>query len=295
MIAIRLVRSKLRKREEHSNSVHPSDVVLQTAPANPVVTKATAPQNLQPDPLAYRGQILWQYPPPPVPQHHFLYNNDQENCWASVANSLCSTASEVKARFKSLREKYRREVQIREKLERSGAAASTRPVWPLMSFFKFMYKCGEESQRQTTSNISLQDTTTTLQASESYYHLTDSDEEENIVVQVVDENNAVESNSNTNNENLNVPKAKKRKGRSVAETTNLKSEIKQIDNVLVDVSAAINNLNTNKKENTDDRYELFSRYMASELKNIGEPHASIVMEELQVTIINYKRELRSDI
>ncbi|CAH0562895.1 unnamed protein product [Brassicogethes aeneus] len=133
-----------------------------------------------------------------------------------------------------------------------------------------MYKCSEESQRQTTSNVSLQDTT--LQASELYYNLTDSDEEENIVVKIVDENIAVNSKSNTNNKNLNVPKAKKRKGRSVAEITNLKTEIKQIDIVLVDVSAAINNLNSNKKEYTDDRYKLFSRYMASELKNIGEPH-----------------------
>lgn len=70
MIAIRLVRSKLRKREEHSNSVHPAEVVLQTqAPApTPVV-------NTPADPLAYRGQILWQYPPPPpLP---IMYSNDQ--------------------------------------------------------------------------------------------------------------------------------------------------------------------------------------------------------------------------
>lgn len=78
MIAIRLVRSKLRKREEHSNSVHPADVVLhQTTPAatNLSAQPPTAPQALQPDPLAYRGQFLWQYPPPP-PQP-YMYNNDQ--------------------------------------------------------------------------------------------------------------------------------------------------------------------------------------------------------------------------
>lgn len=78
MIAIRLVRSKLRKREEHSNSVHPTDVVLhQTTPAATALANqtATAPQALQPDPLAYRGQFLWQYPPPP-PQP-YMYNNDQ--------------------------------------------------------------------------------------------------------------------------------------------------------------------------------------------------------------------------
>lgn len=89
MIAIRLVRSKLRKREEHSNSVHPTDVVLQTAPASqqtPQQQQQTishqqlpnATQALQADPLAYKGQFLWQYPPPPQPQ--YLYNNDQVVC-----------------------------------------------------------------------------------------------------------------------------------------------------------------------------------------------------------------------
>lgn len=73
MIAIRLVRSKLRKREEHSNSVHPADVVLQTATAAPVATQPpSVPQALQADTLTYQGQFLW--PPPPQP---YLYNNDQ--------------------------------------------------------------------------------------------------------------------------------------------------------------------------------------------------------------------------
>ncbi|XP_031338464.1 uncharacterized protein LOC116167281 isoform X1 [Photinus pyralis] len=74
MIAIRLVRSKLRKREEHSNSVHPTDVVLQTGPAQP----PAPPQPLATtaDPLPYRGQPLWQFPPPP--SQHLYCNNNQE-------------------------------------------------------------------------------------------------------------------------------------------------------------------------------------------------------------------------
>lgn len=97
MIAIRLVRSKLRKREEHSNSVHPADVVLQTTPTNnnntTTVTTATSPaqqncivqqqqqqtpvatQQLPADPYAYRGQFLWHYTPPPPSQH--MYSNNQ--------------------------------------------------------------------------------------------------------------------------------------------------------------------------------------------------------------------------
>lgn len=68
MIAIRLVRSKLRKREEHSNSVHPADVVQTAGPAAP----SSPPQAFQSDTLTYQGQFLW--PPPAQP---YLYNNDQ--------------------------------------------------------------------------------------------------------------------------------------------------------------------------------------------------------------------------
>lgn len=77
MIAIRLVRSKLRKREEHSNSVHPTDVVLQTSPPTNTTTNPQNQQIQQADQLAYRGQFLWQYPPPPPQQ--CLYNNSQVN------------------------------------------------------------------------------------------------------------------------------------------------------------------------------------------------------------------------
>lgn len=84
MKAIRIVRSKLRKREEHSNSVHPTDVVLQTSPTNNnITTNNTNPLNQQvvnpAEQLAYRGQFLWQTsPPPPSP---CLYNNSQVNVW----------------------------------------------------------------------------------------------------------------------------------------------------------------------------------------------------------------------
>lgn len=71
MIAIRLVRSKLRKREEHSNSIHPADVVQTAGPAAPSSTPSV-PQALQADALTYQGQFLW---PPPV--QPYLYNNDQ--------------------------------------------------------------------------------------------------------------------------------------------------------------------------------------------------------------------------
>lgn len=79
MIAIRLVGSKLRKREEHSNSVHPTDVVLQTQPTNTPSAPTQPPvatQQLPADPFMHRGQIHWQFPPPP-PNPKTLYNNDQ--------------------------------------------------------------------------------------------------------------------------------------------------------------------------------------------------------------------------
>lgn len=104
MIAIRLVRSKLRKREDHSNAVHPEPAVVQTAtPGNNVVsttsvTTTTGPaegcctqttvvtttttavvtmdnhnNTEEPDPIftttttATAEQFIWQFPPPYPP------------------------------------------------------------------------------------------------------------------------------------------------------------------------------------------------------------------------------------
>ncbi|CAG9772262.1 unnamed protein product [Ceutorhynchus assimilis] len=190
----------------------------------------------------------------------------KENCWASVAKSLSCTVSEAKARFKSLREKYRRELQAIEKLERSGAPASARPVWPLMSFFKFMYKCGEESQMQTTSNFHLEEDT----SHSSQTQPTISEEEFGIE----EEYNFLDNFPSTNyTNNPPIPATPT----SISEPTPKKMKMK----------AAL------QPKNITDRYELFSKFLASELRNISEPHASILMEELQVVIINYKRELRA--
>lgn len=62
MMAIRIVHSKLRKREEHSASVHPAEVLQ-------------APTVPPPEALAFRQQPLWQFPPPLPPP--FVYPHDQ--------------------------------------------------------------------------------------------------------------------------------------------------------------------------------------------------------------------------
>lgn len=72
IILLAVTISKLRKREEHSNSVHPTDVVLQTGPPQP----PAQPLATTVDPLPYRGQPLWQFPPPP--SQHLYSNNNQE-------------------------------------------------------------------------------------------------------------------------------------------------------------------------------------------------------------------------
>lgn len=69
IVAIRIVRSKLRKREEHSNSVRPADVVLQAPPQTQQCTPA------QQEPVAFRQQPLWQFPPPLPPP--YVYTNNQ--------------------------------------------------------------------------------------------------------------------------------------------------------------------------------------------------------------------------
>ncbi|XP_066149651.1 uncharacterized protein [Euwallacea fornicatus] len=85
IILLAVTISKLRKREEHSNSVHPvpdttTTVVLQTTPVT--ATNGTGPvATAQPqrtetnDPLAYRGQFLWAFPPQPA--QRMLYNSEQ--------------------------------------------------------------------------------------------------------------------------------------------------------------------------------------------------------------------------
>ncbi|KOC63763.1 hypothetical protein WH47_02789 [Habropoda laboriosa] len=103
MIAIRLVRSKLRKREDHTNTVHPDAAVVQTAtsPVSTIVaqsypvegctqtsmTTATDLGNstaVEQDNNVYTmanttDQFVWQFPPPYPPPHtptqYALYND----------------------------------------------------------------------------------------------------------------------------------------------------------------------------------------------------------------------------
>ncbi|KAJ8917207.1 hypothetical protein NQ315_012699 [Exocentrus adspersus] len=131
MIAIRLVRSKLRKREEHSNSVHPvADVVLQTATAatQVSVTAATVnnqpnspPQVLQTD-LTYRGQFLWTQPPPPATQ--YLYNHDQDTL---VQNLPTERPGFVRGFRKNLGGRWRRLVKRKPPTEVYTIPAELKP------------------------------------------------------------------------------------------------------------------------------------------------------------------------
>ncbi|KOC63764.1 hypothetical protein WH47_02790 [Habropoda laboriosa] len=105
MIAIRLVRSKLRKREDHTNTVHPDAAVVQTAtsPVSTIVaqsypvegctqtsmTTATDLGNstaVEQDNNVYTmanttDQFVWQFPPPYPPPHtptQYALYNDQD-------------------------------------------------------------------------------------------------------------------------------------------------------------------------------------------------------------------------
>ncbi|KAF3427973.1 hypothetical protein E2986_04967, partial [Frieseomelitta varia] len=106
MIAIRLVRSKLRKREDHSNAVHPEAAVVQTAtspvstivaPSYPgegcctqtsVTTTSTdlgSSTAVEQDNVYATAnptdQIVWQFPPPYPPPHtpaQYALYNDQD-------------------------------------------------------------------------------------------------------------------------------------------------------------------------------------------------------------------------
>lgn len=205
---------------------------------------------------------------------------------------------EVKSRFKALREKYRREIIIEEKLSRSGAPSSSRPTWALMSFFKFMYKCGQEEHRATTSNF----------LSETESDIENFDVLEEIIINNEDNNTETSSEHNysqindvsVNNlrtnikrfsESVETPTTSKKKKLVNSPKTN---EIKMIDNVLNDVSSAIRSINQNvPQQHIDDKYDYFSKFLSLELKELGEPHSSILMEQIQIKIINFKSSLRN--
>ncbi|KAJ2951971.1 hypothetical protein O0L34_g4233 [Tuta absoluta] len=71
-------RGKLRKREENSASVHPAEV-LQAAPLPPA------------DPVTFRQQPLWQFPPPLPPP--YVYPHDQDNMLQPIGNERASFRS----------------------------------------------------------------------------------------------------------------------------------------------------------------------------------------------------------
>ncbi|XP_025836024.1 uncharacterized protein LOC108740552 isoform X3 [Agrilus planipennis] len=99
--------SKLRKREEHSNTVHPTDVVLHTASAHPVTAAPQANgQATDQNNTTYRDQILWQFPPPPV--QPYLYSNNQN---ALVQNLPTERPGFVRGFRKNLGGRFRRLVK----------------------------------------------------------------------------------------------------------------------------------------------------------------------------------------
>ncbi|KAL0832932.1 hypothetical protein ABMA28_001073 [Loxostege sticticalis] len=78
IVLLALTINKLRKREEHSASVHPAEV-LQAPPALPS------------EPLAFRQQPLWQFPPPLPPP--YVYPHDQDNPLQPMGNERASFRS----------------------------------------------------------------------------------------------------------------------------------------------------------------------------------------------------------
>ncbi|XP_018572100.1 uncharacterized protein LOC108911607 isoform X2 [Anoplophora glabripennis] len=118
--------SKLRKREEHTNSVHPvTDVVLQTTPAATHISAAIQPppppQVLQSD-LTYRGQFLWTQPPPPTTQ--YLYNHDQDTL---VQNLPAERPGFVRGFRKNLGGRWRRLVKRKPPTEVYTIPAELKP------------------------------------------------------------------------------------------------------------------------------------------------------------------------
>ncbi|XP_076259573.1 uncharacterized protein LOC143195929 isoform X2 [Rhynchophorus ferrugineus] len=129
IILLAVTISKLRKREEHSNTVHPvteatTTVVLQPTVASNGSNAAVNPGQLQRaesnDPLTYRGQFLWQFPPP---IERNLYNNEQKN----IVQANAERPGFVRGFRKNLGGKWRRLVKKKPPTEIYTIPAELKP------------------------------------------------------------------------------------------------------------------------------------------------------------------------
>ncbi|XP_011868337.1 PREDICTED: uncharacterized protein LOC105562250 [Vollenhovia emeryi] len=62
----------------------------------------------------------------------------KDSAWKIVAETLNASVKDCTARWQTLRERFTKEKRILEQEARSGAAASTRPEWPLYNILKFL-------------------------------------------------------------------------------------------------------------------------------------------------------------
>lgn len=173
-------------------------------------------------------------------------------------------------------------MQIEEKLSRSGAPSSFRPVWPLMSFFKFLFKYDQE-HRQTSSNFESE----TLDG-ETTENVETEDAESNIEQIIIDYSSAGETDDvETYMAKTPAPKKRKLEPKKINESD-------KIDNVLMNVSSAIKSINQGhpQQHKKEDKYDFFGQYLSHELRELHEPNDSILMEIIQMEIIKFKRSLR---
>ncbi|XP_073848771.1 uncharacterized protein isoform X2 [Musca autumnalis] len=73
----------------------------------------------------------------------------KERTWETISIELCSTALQCKTTWKTLRDKYRRELNANNRP--SGSGATSRKQWPLMETMSFLQSSMESGS--TTSNI----------------------------------------------------------------------------------------------------------------------------------------------
>ncbi|KAJ8938108.1 hypothetical protein NQ314_011599 [Rhamnusium bicolor] len=209
----------------------------------------------------------------------------KENCWQSVYKNLKLPVAAVKARFKSLREKYRREIAIENSLSRSGAGLNIRPHWPLMSFFKFMNE--DTTGRETTSNFlsDIEDNTNT----QEIYVVENIDSPSDINNYIIGDGDSSASQSNISiieDKPTTVTQTRNKRKKQISNNT----EEGEVDSILTTVSKAISCINeTPKKRN---KVENFSIYLVSELEAFPPIDAELFMDEVVNNLIKYKQELR---
>lgn len=177
------------------------------------------------------------------------------SCWEYVAESAGLSVEEAKKKYTSLRRKYLHE---KKQIESIGGMPNVHRS-PLMKYFEIMDGAAERESAPNTPRITVQDATPSTSTTQHFL------------------GGFINSPPSTNQS---MKRKKTNYSRSQSECSS-ESPVEVLNS-------------TRSSEVFKDKYEKFASYLAAELKEINEPHGSILIEDISALVIKYKKKLRSN-